>query len=207
MTDFKVGDKVRYVGNDNPATFDKNWVGIEGEVTEVHTNIVYMTITKPPKVNSSIYEVGFDIYPSKVNLELITEEETFTYKDIQVCDLIRRTFVRSDGSKVIWEGTAIRKNHVGDKWMTKGDNILAHHSDDDFPDITLELLERPEPPHWTEEKPVGSVFLYGEGENKALWRKNTEDGWTRKFLINNSSHCYTNHEVKSRITGEQEWLK
>jgi hypothetical protein len=206
MTDFKVGDKVRYVGS-GAASVSHDWIGIEGVVTADKSSFVYVTITKGIP-GSKTYTEGFEIWPYKVNLELITEEEPFTFKDIQKGDLIRRTVIRKDGSKVIWEGVADHVNWEKTTWVTEGGNPLWYKSDDTCEgSYTLELLDRPEPPHWAEAKPVGSIFLYNKGVNKAIWKKTSETRWERTFIATNISHIYTINEVKDWITEEQEWIK
>jgi hypothetical protein len=203
MTDFNVGDKVRYIGVERANT---HWLGLEGVVKEVKAYTVTVEITKPPKPNHPVYVPGYEIFPDKTNLELV-EEKTLAYKDIQKGDLIRRTFVRWDGSKIVWEGVAHRIACNNSKWMTEGDFVLAHEIDDGPTDVTLELLERPEPPHWAEAKPVGSIFLYNKGVNKAIWKKTSETRWERTFIATNISHVYTINEVKDWVTEEVEWVK
>jgi hypothetical protein len=200
MTDFKVGDKVRYVGQ-GANTLTPGFIGLEGIISEVFGYSVTIKVTKS---ETGSHIVGSVIHPFKTNLELI---EDYTFNDIRAGDHIRRVILRPDGSKVIWEGVAHRLNYDGTKWLSKEDYHLYYKLDDLKEDTSLELVERPEPPHWSDEKPVGSMFLYGKGKNKALWKKTTETNWTRTFLINNVSDTYRSHEITDLNTEDQEWLK
>src|SRR5690349_1583686 len=107
MTDFKTGDKVRY-------TADGYWAGIEGKVLNVHNDYLRVEITHRP-LSSSVRDDTF--LPFKCNLELI--EPQFSFKDIQKGDVIRRTFTRSDGTKVIWEGAAHRITVSRESWVSE----------------------------------------------------------------------------------------
>ena len=186
MTDFKVGDKVRYVGK-GKGTMSPEWIGLEGVITNFFGSSVTLTVTKSPNPNSPNYGVGAELYPWTTNLELVTEEPKFTFKDIRVGDIIRRTILRADGSKIIWEGKAHRRNNSGESWLSKDNYHLAYKMDDNLPECTFELLERTLN-HWTQEKPLGSMGLSGEGINKRVWTKIRDDLWDIRYLTNIISH-------------------
>lgn len=184
MTDFKIGDKVRYVGK-GKGTMSPEWIGLEGVITNFFGSSVTLTVTKSPNPKSPNYGVGAELYPWTVNLELV--ETKFTFKDIRVGDIIRRTILRADGSKIIWEGKAHRRNNSGESWLSKDNYHLAYKMDDNLTECTFELLERTLD-HWTQEKPVGSMGLSGEGINKRVWTKIRDDLWDIRYLTNIISH-------------------
>lgn len=203
MTDFKVGDKVRYVGNKENRSFDPDWIGLEGEINEVSDWGLSMIITNTFNIRNVPYKTGREVYPKAYNLELITE---FKYADIQKGDKIKRTVSRGDGTEIVTTGVADRI-YRDYQWVSSSGYSIAFESDDSDSGITLELIERPEPPHWAEDKPVGSVFLYGEGADKTVWKKTGLYSWMRTVLTTGHTHNYTIDETKRYVTEDQEWLK
>lgn len=193
-----VGDKVRYKEG---GTSD-GWAGVEGVLTASGDWGSTVKVTKT--TTKAELMVGDEYYPYLYNLEKI--EETFTFKDIRVGDTINRTRKYPTGALEVREGTVMSQGY---DWVSQGNFILAYASDDENEQVTLKLIERPEPEqHWTEEKPVGSIALGGAGTNKLMLKKTTDSCWTRTFLTNNLSSPYTLKETE-RYFGikELEWIK
>lgn len=141
---FTVGDKVRYKGG--------LWQNLEGVVSAINGYWIDVRVTKLPDnpspwssltVGKTLTEVagGKGIDPG--SLEKI--ETPFTFKDIQVGDTIRRTATYKGA-------TEVREGVVGTKGSyyfanEQGNYILAYDTDGtaSITDVTLELLNRPEP--------------------------------------------------------------
>jgi len=139
VTKFNKGDKVRFIDKSNTA-----WFGVEAIVEQPggsHSSNI-LRLTKAATGWASHFTVGSEARISNQYLELV--EDTFTFKDIQKGDTIRRTLLNKGGS------TEVREGVVGHKgswyWATKDNQyILAYADDDTNKAVTLELVDRPEP--------------------------------------------------------------
>jgi hypothetical protein len=161
------------------------------------------------KDNLAGYKAGYVASLSAVNLELIPE---FRFADIREGDTIRRTFTRTDGSKVIWEGVADRDNYDGSKWLSANDYPLAYKADEQHPDIVIELIERPEPKHWAYTKPVGATALDKRHHTTPnTLRKTAENEWEQRFLLNGEAYLKTTESLAEDLRNLDpdvlEWLK
>ena len=139
-----VGDKVRYNGT--------LWNNLEGTVSAINGSYIDVLVTKlhdnafphtSLEVGKTLTETcgGKGVSPS--SLEKI--EPPFTFADIQVGDTIRRTATYKGA-------TEVREGVVGIKGSyyfanEQGNYILAYDTDgtSSITDVTLELLNRPEP--------------------------------------------------------------
>lgn len=206
LTEIKVGDKVRVHGN---GAARKTWVGTEGIVTKIDGSGWGVTHLRLTKATDTEYKVGQDVKVSHGNLEKIPY---FKFADIQQGDVIRRTFTRNDGTKVIWEGEAFRLNYDDSTWLTDGGYQLAHDADDNHDDVALELLDRPKPKHWADKKPVGSVGYRTSinTRNSKLFRKTGEDTWEVEYVLSGIRNEHTNRGIETTFMDLKEtsfeWL-
>lgn len=194
---FKAGDKVRYKDN---LTYPE-WDGWEGTVQQSN-NYVTEAFTTKPAVD---FGIGERVSLTTTNLELI--EPVFTFADIQVGDKIRRTLTRPTGTTEVREGVVSDKDALyatdTDPGKTAATNyILAYDSDGhpDKPQVKLELLERPEPPHWTESKPVGALGVVSYGTSTKTLYKLGDDRWRVTYATTGNSY------VQSNAYTERDWI-
>ena len=208
MTKFKAGDKVRYKGDCN--VFSGQLGGYEpaeGVVVEASgRDVTNLRLTTPVER----YPVGSVVGLFTHNLELVP---SFKFSDIQVGDKIRRTRKYESGALEVREGTV--GNRARD-WVGQGNFILAYSSDDANEQVTLELLERPEPKHWAEEKPVGSIALHTPkskvgADNRKRFRKVDENRWEVLYFMDKDSQLYTNKNLKQTFASldpaDLEWIR
>lgn len=184
MTKFNKGDKVRFNDKSNTA-----WYGVEGIVENnnntYNNNTLRLTIA--PTGWASNYKVGDEARISDHYLELV--ETPFTFKDIQKGDTIRRTATYKGA-------TEVREGVVGSKgsyyWAAEqGNYILAYDTDDAPKDVTLELLNRPEPePTLLEGTKTGDqlVLTLHNGVSKVYTKKADGDWSTLVFKNGDYSH-------------------
>lgn len=138
-TQFKVGDKVA-VDMDEP---DYTWHGTEGIVKEVRgTRSARVEVTKVGTNHKNL--LGKPLKVGDVHtLTALTVIPSFTFADIQVGDTIRRTQTFTGGATEVREG---KVDHVKSWYVSaEGDNFIMAYDTDDKPEVTLELLNRPEP--------------------------------------------------------------
>lgn len=215
MTELKVGDKVRYSLSDKCPQM-KGW---EGEIVEMPRlgSARVKTLKNPGNHSTQVGSAGW--YLSS-NLELIKEERpnpwapkpAFTFKDIQVGDKVRRTLKRKSGATEVREGTVER---LQGSYATDDGYILAYVNDDkpytNGSSVVLELLERPEPPHWTEDKPVGSVGIYMDGNFTKTLTKTGENDWHVLYAVDGYNYDDTNMGLYARFGTLDEskltWIK
>lgn len=169
MTEFNVGDKVRYNSRGQYPSLD----GLEGTVLASGGGTTKFTVTE----GNDRYTKGDRISVTTKRCTLIEPaQKPFTFEDIQKGDTIRRTRIYAAGSKEVREGVANYKGaYYWADGITKG-FILAYGGENESDDVTYELLERPEPPHWTESKPVGSIGIGGKAYMKTV-TKVADDKW------------------------------
>jgi hypothetical protein len=154
------GDKVRYESNGENHEFD----GLELTVDKPFAVTGHwVTVTKGN--HDSRWTVGKKLTLTTKFLHPILEEP-FTYKSIQKGDKIRRTRTYSSGSVEIREGIATDPAFGG--YWSDGQFILAYDSDENNKYVTLELLERPEPPKPVKVEPWDTIGTAG-----VLYRKNS----------------------------------
>ena len=177
-----VGDKVG-VDMDNP---DFTWHGTEGIVLEVRSpHSARVEVTKVGPNHTSTYgkplKVG-DVH----TLTALTVIPSFTFKDIQVGDTIRRTQTFKSGATEVREGTVEKKA----SWYvsTDADSYILAYDTDGTNDTTLELLNRPEPEPvkavWEDAKD-GDVFKRVNKANGVSYLLRREEDWM--FLYDNGS--------------------
>lgn len=203
----KVGDKVRVHGRGYAS---KDWVGTEGVVTSLEGSPWGNTIkVKLTKATSEKVSEGHVANLLRDNLDVIPE---FRFTDIQQGDLIRRTYTRTDGSKVIWEGAAFRLNYDDTMWLSEDAYQLAYAADDTHTDVDLELLERPKPKHWAYTKPVGATALDKRHSTiPNTLRKTGENEWEQRFLLTGEAYLKTTaslaNDLRNLDSEDLEWLK
>lgn len=164
-TAFKTGDKVEYV-----EYHDGRKAGTKATVL--------LGKDSPNEIITVEDEFGIKNMAYARRFKLV-EEKPFTYADIQVGDKIRRTRTYKTGELEVREGTVTRK---ASGYLDGGSAILAYDTDDAKSTVTLELLERPEPPKpakpWDYAKPGDVLFrLYKDGV-KDTFIKKANGGWT-----------------------------
>jgi hypothetical protein len=179
---FNKGDKVRFIDKSNTA-----WFGVEGIVESPDNTYGINTIrlTVAPTGWASNFKVGDEAKISDTYLELIP---SFTFKDIQKGDTIRRTEK--------WDGTGTTKVVEGKvtdvtyaQAVTAEGLVVGYYRDDKNPHMTLELVNRPEPEPvkeaWETAKPGDQLFTTAnDGTNRVL-TKQVGDLWNT-LIVNNS---------------------
>jgi hypothetical protein len=180
VTDFKVGDTVKV--NGSKTTNATKWEGLEYIVTDVEPsdNGDYQMVTG--KVTCLNHFAAWTTPGSTVRFKSTQlYPKPFTFADIKVGDKVRRTQTWADtGTVKITEGvvdTLTCSNAITKEWIEVG------HSDDDKrpSDVTLELLERPEP-HFTETAEVGTRYRVRSTFNDKVWfilTKRDNGSWER----------------------------
>lgn len=185
MTEFKTGDKVRYknVGN--------NWEGLEGVVTQQRGYLTDVKVTKiAPNLGllNTDNKVGKTAHLITKNLELVEEgTKAFTFKEIRKGDTIRRTAKSSDGTVITTEGVVYRVDSY--EAQSYAYAILGHHGDDNqFTEVTLELVDRPKPKKLWEQVEIGNAIVRKDDEGDlTVFTKTGEDQWSSLYLNNNES--------------------
>lgn len=109
-------------------------------------------------------------------LVLAEAEKTFGFSDIQKGDNIRRTRTHKSGATEVTEGVAEYKGSY--YWDTEEGVSLAFNGDTDDDQVTIELLERPEPPKSkvTENRVAGDQIILWAKENGKINRIFTKLG-------------------------------
>lgn len=185
VTEYKAGDQVRYDSKGSYPNLD----GLEGRVIEGNKSYTQFRTTK----SNGTYDVGTHLSVHTIRCTLLEPaQKPFTFEDIQVGDTIRRTRIHAAGSKEVREGVANYKGaYYWADGITKG-FILAYGGEPESDGVTYELLERPEPPHWTESKPVGSIGIGGKVYMKTVtkvegdkWHVLYHDGTQNYFASSN----------------------
>jgi hypothetical protein len=180
-TTFKAGDKVSFHQEDNV-----HWQGGHGIITAVHpgthgTTKYDVEIVEAP-LRNTVYRKGntirgIDNYSGWMTLV----ETSFTFADIQVGDTIRRTRTYVDGSTAIREGVVANRGSY--YWENKDSTlILAQEDDTDNQQVTLELLNRPEPepvkPTLLENSQIGDRISVTDNRGVVkLYTKTHKDSW------------------------------
>jgi len=169
-TTFKAGDKVRVLST---GYTDKAWIGVEGIVQGhgLYANQYKIKLTDPKATGLA---VG---YLANLGGKLELVEPSFTFADIQVGDTIRRTQTFKSGATEVREGTV---GHKASWYAEDGSDYILAYDTDDKPEVTLELLNRPEPEPvkevWEDAK-VGDVFKRVNKNGKWSYFIHTGDGW------------------------------
>lgn len=179
VTQFKAGDKVRITNS--TGTTISSWIGVEGIVKGNGLYYTHTTLELTTSPNES-FPVGSKANISTAKLELI-EEPSFTFKDIQKGDTIRRTRTFKDGATEAREGVVSSKGSY--YWATEdGNYILAYDTDDKNEQVALELVSRPEPePTLLANTKAGDQLVLNKTSGYVkLYNKVTEDKW-RAFII------------------------
>jgi hypothetical protein len=184
VTKFNKGDKVRFTDKSNEA-----WYGVEGIVEKVGSGFYAsntVILTKAATGWASNYTVGSEARLPDQSLELV--EDTFTFTDIQVGDTIRRT--QKHG-----EATDTREGVVGriGGWYaeTKDGSFILAYDTDDKPEVTLELLNRPEPePTLLEGTKAGDqlVLKLHNGATK-VYTRDAEGEW-KTLVFKNGAYSH-----------------
>lgn len=117
----------------------------------------------------------------------LEEPKPFSFKDIQAGDTIRRTKTYKNGTIYMMEGVASYKGSY--YWSDKSSyNTLAFEEDDSAKDITLELVNRPEPEPkktelWEDRKVGDQLALYNkDGGLNRVFTKRSDDRWDTLVL-------------------------
>lgn len=207
--EFRVGDKVR-VGKQ--AYTDEAWVGVEGIIEELASTsygnhkVRLTTATKPNGWNPKPVGYVASLHPK--NLTLIEEPKPFLFTDIQEGDTIKRTST-SKGLTTTREGVAHQlKSYY---WATESRQDLAFSADDTDKNVTLELVNRPEPkpepvkPKLTADTKVGDQILAKDKDGKVrrVFTKKTNVHWATLILNDHAGagtgFPRTNAEVERQL--------
>ena len=176
VTKFNKGDKVRFSDKSNTA-----WFGVEG-IVEVpgsgYSNKLRLTTAATGW--ASHFTVGSEARISDQYLELV--EDTFTFKDIQKGDTIRRTRKHKGGATEVREGVVGKKGSW--YWATEDDQyILAYETDTatNKEGVTLELVNRPEPEptkeEWETAKPGDRLVVKNKEGVTRILTKQADGEW------------------------------
>lgn len=179
---FEVGDTVEFRED-----YDSSKTGDRGTVTKGNSyfgGLVRVDLGDGKKTECFAYRL------KKVGAE------TFTFKDIQEGDRIRRTYTYISGAAVSREGvvTDVDANRAQD---TKTLLTLAFVSDDSNENVTLELVNRPEPvkePKLWEDRAIGDKIIRKEATQLTVFTKTDEDEWESLYLTNGTSKSHTGGE-------------
>lgn len=161
---FKVGDRVEFIEHFMGAAT----TGTQATVTHTTSGGTYTTVKT---------DDGEEYTPYSRRLKLVEAPKPFTFKDIQVGDTIRRTLTRKSGAKEVREGTV---SQVASWYAEDEGYLLAYDTDTaEAEDVTLELLNRPEPkPTLLENTKKGDrlVLAKTSGHTK-VYTKGKNDQW------------------------------
>lgn len=154
-TQINDGDLVTITGY---STTDTTWEGRTGEAYDVTEGMASVKFT-----NGGYYAAGR--FPQQF-LVPAKADEPFTFADIQVGDTIRRTQTFKGGATEVREGTVTR---TGSGYATTSDfsYILAYAGDTAKEEVTLELLNRPEP------EPVKEVWELAKTGDRLVVKNGT----------------------------------
>lgn len=199
MTELKVGDVVTVTGWETPSERAK-WEGRTGTVYIADSqDAVCVEFKDGKQYSAGGWEARF--------LKKV-EEPAFSFKDIQVGDKIRRTETWDSGSVRVFEGAVTKLD--GLRAYTKEGLLVRGWKDHENSHVKLELLERPEPPHWTEAKPVGSVGIVVEGAFSKTLTKVSESHWKVLYPTDEYTWTGTHKEIQKNLRIDESkltWIK
>jgi hypothetical protein len=202
---FKVGDKVKYIGDCYVFSgFDGGVDPAEGVVTEDSSKgVTQLRLT----TGVGRYRVGQEVRLITKNLELIKEElpnpwapkPAFTFKDIQVGDKIRRTETWETGTYRTFEGVVTDLTSTGAR--TKEGLLVGYYKDIESPHMKLELLDRPKPKEIWENRKAGDKIKRKQCGGWDYFIKE-ESGWT--ILYSGGQHLkYNDTDVAALLKGNE----
>jgi hypothetical protein len=178
--DIKVGDKVQ-VDMDTPTA---SFHGVEGIVAEIipGKSSGYVRITKSNSKVEGNFPAGTRMYL----YGLTKMEETFTFKDIQKGDKVRRTETWESGTVKSVEGVVVNLN--SSQATTKEGLTLGYYGDEDNKHMVLELVEKAKPKSpelWENRKAGDKIATYStqDGNLERLLTKR-EDGLWDTLVMN-----------------------